>query len=309
MKSGIIITNKPVGLRSTTYVNMIKHMLGEKVKVGHAGTLDGPASGLLLILVGTATRMSQYLMSLPKMYEVSMILGQRTDTDDFTGSIISTDTVNPIVFQHLQRSLISFQGTRMQVPPLYSAVKVDGKRAHSLSRDGKAVKITPRPICVERLAITAMTTFPPTLTLRIWCHKGTYIRSIVRDLGEILGCGAYVSSLKRIRVGSMTTSDKRCVQDPDHLDATNVARYIQPIRDILPDFHTYDIPADHVSSVKNGRAIEVAKLVRKQWGRVPSSVAIALTSNGFISMSRLEYDGQRLLAKPETNLFLEDEER
>lgn len=308
MKSGIIITNKPVGLRSTSYVNRVKHMLGKKVKVGHAGTLDGPASGLLLILVGAATRMSQYLMSLPKVYEVSMILGQRTDTDDFTGRIISTDIVRPKVFQDLQRSIISFQGTRMQVPPVYSAVKVNGKRAHSLTRDGQTVHITPRPICVEKLAITSMSKSPPSLALRIWCHKGTYIRSIARDLGEMLGCGAYVSSLKRIQVGSMSISDENCVQHPDLLHSDNIARYIRPINDILLDFHRYEIPAEHLTSVKNGLAIEMPKLVRKQWGVVPSSVAIALTSNGFISMSRLKYTEQRLFVKPETNLFLEDEE-
>lgn len=307
MKSGIIITNKPVGLRSTSYVTLIKNMLGKKVKVGHAGTLDGPASGLLLILVGAATRMSQYLMSLPKMYEVSMILGERTDTDDFTGKIISTNTVEPVVFRYLQKSILSFQGTRMQVPPVYSAVKVDGKRAHSLSRDGKTVLITPRPICVERLDLTDVTLSPPALTLRIWCHKGTYIRSIVRDLGDMLGCGAYVSSLKRIRVGSMSISDQQCVKHPDLLDASNIAAYIKPIRDILHNFQSYEIPADHVGSVQNGRAIGMPKLVRRQWGSVPSSVGVALTSDGFISMSRIEYDGNRLFAKPETNLFLEDE--
>lgn len=311
MLSGILTLNKPVGVKSTSCVNIVKQILGKHVRVGHAGTLDAPASGLLLLMVGSATRLSRYLMELPKIYEVSVVLGCSTDTDDYSGCIIGNHKVGPQaeILEQLSSVILSFQGTRMQTPPDISAVKVDGERAHRLFRQGKKIDIKPRPVFVSRIEpINPMDYFD--LSFRVFCHKGTYIRSIVRDIGNILGCGAFVSSLTRVETGPFSIRSEKCVQNVGLMDCNSIIPYIQPIDAFIKSFTTYRIPTQiTLDYIEHGRPVLLRELKRSGWGTVPSSFAVGLLGKNLLSMGSIFAESGQLYVKPTTNIFLDGEIR
>jgi len=308
MLSGIIALNKPVGLKSSACVNIVKQFLGKKTKVGHAGTLDAPAGGLLLLVIGSATRLSRYIMELPKIYEVTITLGCFTDTDDYTGNIIESYAIKSEkrLLERLESAIFSFQGVRMQTPPNISAVKVGGKRAHKLSREGKIVDIKPRPILVTQINPIDSSNFPD-LSYRVSCHKGTYIRSIARDIGTLLQCGAFVSSLTRVKTGPFSINSSKCIQDLNTLDYDSLIDHIQPVDSFLGDFTTYKIAtAVALDCAKHGRAIPLNELQRSGWGVIPSSCAVGLTGNELLSMGRIFEECHKLYVKPTTNIFGSD---
>ena len=196
--SGIVPVNKPEGLRSTDCVQKLRHIFGRKTKIGHGGTLDSTASGLLLVLVGQATRLSNFVMDLPKRYEAEIEFGSATTTDDASGEVTERASWEHIDDAIIDGALCSFMGWRMQSPPAVSAVHIDGERAHTLARSGRAVVPDPKPVCF--LNITRLSTIDEKglVRFRIDCRKGTYIRSFARDLGVRLGTFAHVKSLKRV---------------------------------------------------------------------------------------------------------------
>lgn len=306
MHSGIIVLNKPAGIRSTYCVNRVKKILGKKIKVGHAGTLDAPAQGVLLVVVGAATRLSQYLMELPKEYEVRIVLGQETDTDDYTGTVLSTNTQYSASLKKIEEILPLFQGVRMQTPPRVSAVKVSGKRAHKMSRAGIDFAIKPRPVNVSLISKPYYDPHTSELILQIHCHKGTYIRSIARDIGKTLGCGAYVSELKRTRIGPFLINDLRSLNEIQDLHLDSITNNIQPINSFLEEYTTYDVPDSLVMSVHNGNAVCLEDLKRSRWGNIPSAFSVALHGKGFISLARIFIQDDKAYVKPKTNIFFQE---
>ena len=198
--NGILVIDKPAGVSSARIVAQVKRLLPRGTKMGHAGTLDPFATGVLLLLVGTATKLCERLMDSPKQYEATLKFGATTVSDDpespeqphAVAAIPTTDQVDS--------ALRGFVGEIMQRPPAFSAMKVGGRRAYDLARGGKVVELEPRIVrvyAIERVAAYQW----PLLSLRIDCGRGTYIRSIARDLGETLGVGGYLTALRRTRVG------------------------------------------------------------------------------------------------------------
>lgn len=204
--NSIILINKPVDYRSSKCVAIAKRVLG--VKVGHAGTLDSTASGLLVLLSGNATRFCEYVMSLPKVYRTVIQFGAETNTYDYSGDIVSENGYQDFDGSIFPDVLYRFSGYRMQKPPAVSAVKIDGQPAYKLARSGQEFDMKARPVFFRRINI--LSPYNPkdgTITLEVHCGRGTYIRTLAHDLGKISRCGAYVKSLVRVSTGTFTLED------------------------------------------------------------------------------------------------------
>jgi tRNA pseudouridine55 synthase len=198
--SGILSVDKPLGVTSFDVVRDVRRGTGVK-RVGHAGTLDPMASGVLLVLLGQAVRVSEYLMDLPKSYRATLRLGVSTTTYDAEGEVTAERPVNASEEQ-LREALAAFEGEIRQVPPAFSAVKVGGERAYKLARKGEAVALRPRRAHVYRIDLISFD--PPEAVIEVDCSRGTYVRSLAHDIGETLGCGAHLSGLARTAVGPFT---------------------------------------------------------------------------------------------------------
>lgn len=198
---GIINLDKPAGLTSARAVDRVKRLLPRGTKIGHAGTLDPFATGVLLLLVGKATKACERLMDAPKQYECTLKLGFTTPTfDPESVEVPFADSIHAPSVEQIAEALSALTGPIMQRPPAYSAIKVGGRRAYDLTRKGAAVELEPRQVQVY--SIRLLDYVWPSLTLSIDCGRGTYIRAIARDLGEKLKTGAYLTALRRTRIGS-----------------------------------------------------------------------------------------------------------
>src|SRR5688572_7034997 len=203
--NGVIVIDKPAGVTSARAVDAVKRLLPRGTKVGHAGTLDPFATGVLVLLVGRATKLCETMMDQPKAYEATVKLGATTETDDPESPERVTANVQPVDRAIVDAALQHFRGTIMQRPPAYSAIKVAGRRAYDLARRGQETALEARSVQVYR--IEAMKYEYPLLDLSIDCGRGTYVRSIARDLGERLQTGAYLTQLRRTRVGAYTAHE------------------------------------------------------------------------------------------------------
>ena len=216
---GLILLNKPKGITSFSAVNKIKWLAQEK-RVGHTGTLDPLATGVLPVFLGRATALSGILLDADKGYTATVKLGITTDTCDITGTVLTENTVK-VTNDELQKVLSGFRGKISQVPPIYSALKKDGVRLYQLAREGKEVEIDPREVEIKRLDLLEFE--GDTFKIDVECSKGTYIRSLCRDIGEALGCGATMTELVRTSTSGFSLADTVSLDD---LTRENVNDYI-----------------------------------------------------------------------------------
>lgn len=219
---GLLLINKPQGITSFGAVARVKRLCGEK-RVGHTGTLDPMATGVLPILIGRATVLSQYLLDADKSYSATFKLGITTDTCDITGNVISNGTVPKDI--DLDLTLQKFTGKQMQTPPMFSAIKQNGVRMYELARQGKTAQIPAREIEVFSLDVLSGLNSDFEFDIATTVSKGTYIRSLCRDIGETLGCGATLTRLNRTKTAGF--SIEQCV-NLDELTPENVSEYILP---------------------------------------------------------------------------------
>lgn len=219
-QSGILLIDKPKGLTSFGVIRELRKKLGVK-KMGHAGTLDPLATGLLIIAVGKSTKQISEFMGLPKEYEVEIEFGKVSNTYDADGTLTpftSTAFPDASVFTDSQwcpkekfaKVLPQFTGEIMQMPPIFSALKVKGQRAYDLARTGQEVHLEPRKVTISEIEILDYSW--PFVKLRVACSKGTYIRSLAHDLGQVLGCGGYVKELRRTKIGHYTVTNAYTLQ-------------------------------------------------------------------------------------------------
>ncbi len=253
---GFYNINKPVGPTSHDIVARVRRLLrqesGPKVKVGHAGTLDPFASGVLVVAVGPATRLADYVQVAPKRYAAQVTLGATSTTDDVEGDITpAPDAVQP-TREQVRAALERFVGTIMQRPPAYSAVHVDGKRAYKLARKGEHVAPPARRVTVHHIRLVRYDY--PTVELDVLCGAGTYIRSIARDLGEALGTGGYCGALTRGAVGEFTMDAAVEIEDLNVMDDL-----ISPLA-ALADMPALAVPGDMLTPLTQGKMLDVAKL-------------------------------------------------
>ena len=217
---GVLNLNKPEGVTSRQVVNRVKRLV-HPVKLGHAGTLDPMATGVLPVCLGRATRLIPLLQKASKVYEAEFILGQTSNTDDCTGDVISTEGVMPVPIEHVTAALTAFQGKITQVPPDFSAVKVNGQRAYARARRGEDFELREKTVCINSIELLEYSW--PTIRLRVTCGSGTYIRSIARDLGASLGCGGLMSDLVRTATSGLQLQNS---VDPETLTAANLQSLI-----------------------------------------------------------------------------------
>lgn len=196
--TGVLLLRKPKGITSHDAVLRVRKMFHTK-KVGHAGTLDPFATGLLVLCLGDATRIVQYLTECDKIYRAVMKLGERTDTQDETGHIIARRALPALTDEEMRRVFARFTGEIQQVTPMFSARRAQGKRLHELARAGQTVEREARPVTIHRLDLLDMTL--PYMRFQVECSKGTYVRALADDIGETLGCGAHLTELERLGSG------------------------------------------------------------------------------------------------------------
>ena len=202
---GILVNDKPQGFTSHDVVDFIRNRFSLK-KVGHAGTLDPMATGVLVILIGAYTKSSNALISDEKEYEATLALGARSDTGDAWGKLSpSNGDHEDFTEEEIRNVFEKFLGEIEQVPPMYSSVKVKGRKLYELARKGMSVSVAPRKIIIKNITIERIS--PPEVQFKLTCSKGTYVRQLCVDIGEILGCGAYLSQLKRTRSGRFRITD------------------------------------------------------------------------------------------------------
>ena len=195
---GLVLIDKPAGLTSHDVVYKLRGHFGEK-RIGHAGTLDPMATGVLVMLIGKATRISQYLMSVDKVYEGEATLGVVTDSQDAEGEVMSTQPVPELTEARVREVMKGFLGDQYQTPPMHSAIKIGGVPLYKLARKGEEVEREPRFIRIASFNLLSFAT--PKIAFDLHCTKGTYVRTVASDLGQKLGCGAHLSALRRTGSG------------------------------------------------------------------------------------------------------------
>jgi len=253
--SGALVVDKPVGMTSHDVVQAIRNGTGLR-RAGHTGTLDPRASGVLVILVGPAVRLSEYVSASDKRYQAIIRLGGSTDTFDAEGMVTPTrDPVN-VTEEQFEKALKTFIGEIEQTPPPYSAVKVQGRKAYEMAREGEEVELAPRKITVHHLEVLEWT--PPEVVIDVHCSSGTYVRSLANDLGVMLGCGAYLVGLRRTKSGRFSLRDAvplRKLQEA--FTAGNWYQYLIPAAEALGDWPAVELNPDEVEGVRHGHRVKV----------------------------------------------------
>ena len=248
--SGWLVVDKPAGMTSTAVVNKVRWAMGAK-KAGHAGTLDPEATGVLAVALGEATKTVPYITDSLKAYVFTVTLGAATNTDDAEGEIIASSDHRPTDAE-IKAALGQFVGDIMQVPPKFSAVKIDGERAYKLARDGEDIELAARSLWVEELVMTDREDADH-VTLEMTCGKGGYVRSIARDLGEALGCLGHVRELRRIWSGPFEAQDGISVEQIDALAKTpELDAHLRPLTEGLADLPEVKTTAEGAVRLRNG---------------------------------------------------------
>jgi tRNA pseudouridine55 synthase len=253
---GILNIDKPAGRTSYSVVAAVKRLAGER-RVGHAGTLDPDATGVLPVCLGQATRIIEFFTDTTKTYRAVIELGIATDTYDASGKITQRSDPSKIDRAMFESALVSFRGAIRQTPPMYSAVKQRGQPLYKLARAGVTVERKPRPVTVHRLELIAWQ--PPSATLEIECSKGTYIRSLAHELGQTLGCGAHLKNLMRTRSGIFDV--KNSVSLPRLEEAFRSGygeNYLLPVDIALQDYDAVIVDSTAESAIRNGSNIEIS---------------------------------------------------
>lgn len=279
---GWVVLDKPVGMTSTQAVGAVRRLF-EAQKAGHAGTLDPLATGILPIALGEATKTVPFAVDGEKAYRFTVRFGAETDTDDAEGQVVRTSDVLPTL-QDIENVLPDFTGEISQVPPAFSAIKVDGNRAYDLARSGEEVVLEPRWIIVEDLRLMDMPD-AATAVLEAECGKGTYVRALARDIGRALGSAAHVVALRRTCVGPF--DEQMSVQLStlqEAAEAGEIDRYLQPVEAALDDIPGLSVGPNDAASLARGQAV----LVRGRDAPVLNGAAYAHFKGRILALGELE---------------------
>ena len=249
--NGIVIVDKPQGWTSQDVTARLRRVFGTR-RIGHGGTLDPMATGVLPVFVGRATRGVEFFEHARKEYETLLRPGIVTDTQDITGTVLETREV-ALDDAGIEAALAGFRGEILQVPPMYSALKVNGQKLCDLARKGKTVDRQPRPITIHALEYLGME--GGCLRLRVDCSKGTYIRTLCQDIGQALGCGGCMEALRRTRAGEYTISQAVPLQEL--LDSENPAQYLRPVDSMFANHPMVSLTANQERRCRNGNAFSV----------------------------------------------------
>lgn len=263
MMHGIINVYKEPGFTSFDVVAKLRGILKQK-KIGHTGTLDPAAEGVLPVCLGNAAKLCDMLTDRTKVYEAVLLLGVSTDTLDMTGTVLKTSevTCNP---KQAEEAIFSFLGTYEQVPPMYSALKVEGKRLYELAREGKEIERKSRPVTIHKMEIKALDL--PRVTFTVECSKGTYIRSLCQDIGEKLGCGGAMEHLTRIRSGRFTIENAYRLSEIERMrDGDCLSEVIVPLEEVLTEYPAFQVKLEYKKLIDNGNPLPKDALISRECG-------------------------------------------
>lgn len=250
--NGIVIIDKPAGWTSQDVTARLRRVFGTR-RIGHGGTLDPMATGVLPVFVGRATRGVEFFEHAEKTYETELLLGVATDTEDTTGTVLTRREVSVTPGQ-LAAVLERFRGEIMQIPPMYSALKVNGQKLYDLARKGRQVERQPRPVTIHEL--TLLSREGDTLHLRVRCSKGTYIRTLCADIGEALGCGGCMQALRRTQAGEYTIAEAVPLQQL--LEAAEPEIYLRDVDTMFRGYPAVKLTVNQEKRCRNGNAFSVS---------------------------------------------------
>ncbi|HPS32475.1 MAG TPA: tRNA pseudouridine(55) synthase TruB [Anaerolineaceae bacterium] len=292
--SGVLVVDKPVGLSSHDVVQIIRN--GTKIRrAGHTGTLDPRASGVLVVLLGPAVRLSEYVSASEKRYQAVIELGITTDTYDLEGRVMRRSPVE-ISYEEFEEALQGFIGEFEQKPPAYSAIKIKGEKAYELARRGEEVDLEPRMIQVHELELLDWD--PPEAVIDIQCSSGTYVRSLTHDLGEKLGCGATLTGLRRTKNGSFGLRDAVSLRKlQEAFTNGDWYQYLIPAAEALGDWYTVELTVEQVDEMRHGHRVPAVDVVE------PGKWARAVSQEGEL-VALVEYDSATNEWQPRKVFFL-----
>lgn len=250
--NGIVIIDKPAGWTSQDVTARLRRVFGTR-RIGHGGTLDPMATGVLPVFVGRATRGVEFFEHAEKTYETELLLGVATDTEDTTGTVLFRREVS-VTPEQLTAVLERFRGEIMQIPPMYSALKVNGQKLCDLARKGRQVERQPRPVTIHEL--TLLSREGDTLRLRVRCSKGTYIRTLCADIGEALGCGGCMQALRRTQAGEYTIAEAVPLQQL--LEAAEPETYLRDVDTMFRGYPGVKLTVNQEKRCRNGNAFSVS---------------------------------------------------
>ena len=260
--SGVINIYKEKGFTSHDVVNIVRKKLG-KIKTGHTGTLDPDAMGVLPICIGKATKLSEYIASSIKEYKAIVTLGKTTTTQDSSGDIIEEKLVN-CSREDIKNVVSKFKGEIMQTPPMYSAIKINGKKLYELAREGKEIERKQRKITIHNIEINRFID-NENFEITVLCSKGTYIRTLCNDIGKSLGCGAYMSYLLRTRTGNFYLDNAIKLEDIDRvLENNNIKDIMIPMEQVLSDYNKFIVTKNGNKFLYNGNKISFNYIQNKK---------------------------------------------
>ena len=277
--NGIVIIDKPEGWTSQDVVSKLRGVLRTK-RIGHGGTLDPMATGVLPVFVGRATRGVEFFEHAEKTYETVLRLGMTTDTEDISGTVLSECDAF-VTGEALEKVLEQFRGEIMQIPPMYSALKINGQKLVDLARKGKEVERKPRPVTIHELTLLSMEA--DGIHLRVRCSKGTYIRTLCKDIGEALGCGGCMASLRRVTAGEYTIAE--AVPLAELVAAENPENYLRPVDSMFRNYPAVTLTANQEKRCRNGNSFSVthADGTYRAYGQNGDFLMLAKVENGIMS--------------------------
>ena len=255
-RSGVLLIDKPMGITSHDVVGRVRRLYNTR-RVGHTGTLDPMATGLLVILIGRAAKAAEYLTVKNKSYTAALRLGITTDTEDVTGQILETSTAIPEKAQVIDTAK-TFEGEILQVPPMYSALKVGGQKLVDLARRGVEIERKPRPVTVH--AISCEPRENGDYTLDVTCSAGTYIRTLCADIGKKLGCGGAMAALRRTQTGEFSLADSVTLEQLETMDEEARYALLKPIESLFDDLAAVKLPAFYEKLCRSGCEIYQKKI-------------------------------------------------
>lgn len=281
-QSGVLLLDKPEGITSHDVVDRVRKLMGIR-QVGHAGTLDPFATGLLIVAVGPATRLLEYVVGLPKMYEAQITLGATSDTDDKTGTISKVSEARKVSINDVNKVLDSFLGQQSQTPPRYAAIKVRGKKLYEYARSNTFVELTPRQVTIY--SISLQTYDYPIMEFTVECSSGTYIRALGRDIGQALKTGAYVSALRRTRIGKWSVADAAQL---DALSKKTIHDYLLPPEELVQHLPAIALTREQTAAFRHSQKVELVK-------EISSTVTVFGPKNTLLGIGTSSSEDSRIL--------------
>ena len=277
--NGIVIVDKPSGWTSQDVTARLRRVFNTR-RIGHGGTLDPMATGVLPVFVGRATRGVEFFEHAEKVYETVLRLGITTDTEDITGTVL-TERDAFVTGSMVEEVLTQFRGEIMQIPPMYSALKVNGQKLYDLARKGKEVERQPRPITIHELTLLGMEA--DGIRLRVHCSKGTYIRTLCKDIGEALGCGGCMAALRRVEAGEYTAAEAVPLQQL--LETENPEQYLRPVDSMFRNYPQVTLTPNQEKRCRNGNSFSMPLEdgTYRAYGQNGEFLMLAKMENGVMS--------------------------